>query len=160
MKLRCATLVLLLAAASGAPAAVQHGTVSHVTDGDTVWVRPAGGGAPLEVRLLHIDAPEGCQAGGAQAREALAARLRGERVRLRSRGRDDYDRLLAVLHHREEDVNAWLVRQGYAWSSGLRSRPGPYARLEREARSARRGLWATPGAIPPRSFRRQHGRCP
>ncbi|HSW20716.1 MAG TPA: hypothetical protein VLJ86_26060, partial [Ramlibacter sp.] len=68
----CATLCLgLLLGAFAAPASAAsafRATVTHVTDGDTVWVRPASGGAPIAVRLQGLDAPEICQAHGLQAR--------------------------------------------------------------------------------------------
>ena len=37
------------------------GVVTHVSDGDTVWVQPLQGGEAYKVRLLGIDAPEICQ---------------------------------------------------------------------------------------------------
>lgn len=133
--------------------------MSYVTDGDSIWVKPEGGGDAVEIRLLNIDAPEGCQAFGPQAREALARRLLHESAIVRTRGHDDYGRTLARVQHRGEDIGAWLVRSGYAWSTGNRKSPGPYAALEERARETRRGLWAEPAAQPPRDFRRQHGRC-
>lgn len=47
------------------------GVVTHVSDGDTVWVEPTQGGEAQKIRLLGIDAPEICQAWGPQARDAL-----------------------------------------------------------------------------------------
>jgi micrococcal nuclease len=151
--------LLLLACGAAAHAGQFRGVVSHVTDGDSLWVRPEGGGAPVEIRLLHIDAPEGCQAFGPQARAALARRLHAQSALVRTRGHDDYGRVLARVQHRGEDIGAWMVRSGYAWSTGHRKRPGPHAELEAQARQARRGLWREPGAEPPRDFRRRHGRC-
>ena len=110
------------------------GTVSHVTDGDTLWVRPAGGGAPVEIRLLDLDAPEGCQLFGKESKKALRQRVLDQPVRVRTRGVDDYQRQLANVQHRGADVGAWMVRHGYAWSSTFRGKPGPYARLEARAR--------------------------
>ncbi len=52
-----------------------------------------------------------------------------------------------------------MVREGYAWSTTFRGKAGPYARQEAQARAARRGLWAMPGALDPRSFRKRFGRC-
>ena len=150
---------LLLLLAGAAHAAVFRGTVTYVTDGDTLWVRPAAGGAPVEIRLLDLDAPERCQAFGAQAREALRHRLLHQAVRVRTRGTDDYQRQLVRIEHRGHDVGAWLVRNGHAWSMTYRRRPGPYARFEAQARAERKGLWAQPGAVAPRQFRRRHGRC-
>lgn len=148
-----------LAVALPLQAATFRGVVTHVTDGDTLWVRPAGGGEPVEVRIVHIDAPEGCQPFGPQARKALAARVLRQPVLVRSRGQDDFHRMLGQVRHRGEDVGAWLVREGHAWSTGFKRRPGPYEPLEDQARAARRGLWAAPGPLEPRSFRRRHGPC-
>lgn len=152
-------LVLALLAAPALQAATFRGTVTHVTDGDTLWVRPAAGGEPVELRLLDLDAPEGCQSYGAEARAALRERALHQQVRVRTRGLDDYRRQLARVDVRGEDVGAWLVRYGYAWSITYRGKPGPYAPLEARARQERRGLWSLPGALDPRSFRKRFGRC-
>jgi micrococcal nuclease len=152
-------LAIALAASPHLQAASFRGTVSHVTDGDTLWVRPAGGGAPVEIRLLDLDAPEGCQRFGAEAKDALRRRVLNQPVRVRSRGIDDYQRQLAKVEHRGEDVGGWLVRHGYAWSASYRGKPGAYAGAEAQARGERKGLWAIPGAVEPRSFRKRFGRC-
>jgi endonuclease YncB( thermonuclease family) len=154
-----ASALLVLALASTVQAATFRGTVSHVTDGDTVWVRPAAGGKPVEIRLLDLDAPEGCQPFGPEAKQALRARLLQQPVRVRTRGVDDYRRQLARIEHRGEDVGGWLVRRGYAWSIRFRGKSGPYAPLEAQARRERAGLWALPGVLEPRSFRQRFGRC-
>ncbi|MEJ7931601.1 thermonuclease family protein [Ramlibacter sp. AN1015] len=158
-------LLLLLAlsfGAAGDAAAAQRvlrGTVSHVTDGDSIWVRPARGGAARPVRLLGIDAPELCQRGGAAAREALARGVLGRPVLLHTRGRDAYQRVLAqVGTEGQPDVGAWLVAHGHAWAAA-RGPASRYAAQERQARAARRGVWARPGAIEPRAFRARYGSC-
>ena len=157
-------LVLLAALAlhaGAAPAAGSfRGVVTYVTDGDTLWVRPREGGDAVPVRLLHVDAPEGCQAFGAEAKQALRERVLHQPVRVRAEGVDDYGRQLARVRQGRDDIGAWLVRSGYAWSMTFRGKAGPYAPLEGQARSERRGLWAVPGALEPRSFRQRFGRCP
>jgi micrococcal nuclease len=154
---------LLLAASLAAPALVRadsfQAVVTHVTDGDSLWVRPHAGGEPIELRLLHLDAPEGCQSFGAEAKKALRERVLHKKVRVRTEGRDDYGRQLARVQQGREDIGAWLVRNGYAWSMTFRGKQGPYARIEAQARGERRGLWALPGALDPRSFRKRFGRC-
>jgi micrococcal nuclease len=152
-------LVLALLTAPAAQAASFRGTVTHVTDGDTLWVRPAAGGAPVALRLLDLDAPEGCQRFGPQASAALRKRVHRQAVRVHTQGSDDYRRQLARVEHRGEDIGAWMVRQGFAWSGSFRGKAGPYAALEAQARAARRGLWAQPGALEPRAFRKRFGRC-
>ena len=152
-------LAVLLAAVPALQAATFHGRVTHVTDGDSLWVRPEGGGAPVELRLLDLDAPEGCQAFGPEAGQALRQRVLGEPVRVRTTGVDDYRRQLAQVQHRRQDIGAWMVRNGYAWSATFRGRPGPYAPLQAKARAQRKGLWARSGALEPRSFRKRFGKC-
>jgi endonuclease YncB( thermonuclease family) len=156
--MRALSFVLLaFLAAAPAGAGTLRGVVSHVTDGDTLWVRPAGG-APVQVRLQGLDAPEICQSFGPQARDALAARVLHRPVRVSVRTRDMYDRSVGTVSLDGQDVGAWLVAGGFAWSARYRGRSGPYAREETQARQGRMGLWAT-GAVEPRSFRRRHGSC-
>ena len=133
-------------------------TVSRVSDGDTVWVRPANGMPPQQVRIAGIDAPELCQAFGAQARAALAARVLRKRVVVDTTGEDDWRRTVARVELGEQDVGAWMVTRGYAWSYRFRGDPGPYAGEEARARAARRGLWRN-AAESPRDFRVRHGPC-
>lgn len=148
---------LALALAAG-PAAGFAGRVVHVVDGDTIHVATAGR-APLVVRLQGIDAPERCQSGGEAARSALAARLLQRRVELRVRAHDAYGRAIGRVWLDGEDVNAWLVAQGHAWSPGWHHRSGPYAREEQQARAARRGVFAEDHPIEPWRFRTRHGPC-
>jgi micrococcal nuclease len=133
--------------------------VSHVTDGDTVWVRPVGGSPAQQVRIEGIDAPEICQRFGPQARAALAARVLHKRVTLTTRGHDDYRRTIAHIRLGRQDVGAWLVSSGFAWSYRFRQDRGPYARQEARARAARLGLWAAGDADIPRDFRVRNGPC-
>ncbi len=151
-------LLLLL---SGITAHAFEGVVTHVSDGDTLWVRPDGRrGKPVKVRLVGIDAPERCQAWGAQATEALKSHVLHQRVVVPTHGHDDYGRTLGGLQLADgEDVSAWMVAQGHAWNYRSRRHGGPYAAQERHARAARRGLFADATALPPRQFRQRHGPC-
>jgi micrococcal nuclease len=159
MFLRAMPVVLLLALFTAAPATARTltGIVNHVTDGDTLWVRPSSG-PPVQVRIQGLDAPEICQAFGPQARDALAARVLHRTVRVATRARDRYQRSVGNVSLEGQDVGAWLVAGGFAWSARYRGRGGPYAQEEAHARHARLGLWAA-GAIEPGSFRRRHGSC-
>jgi micrococcal nuclease len=150
---------LLLAFAASASARTLEGMVTHVTDGDTVWVRPAGAADGVQVRLQGIDAPEICQAFGRQSREALAAHVLHRQVRVDVRAIDVYQRTVGRVNLQGEDLGSWLVAGGYAWSAHYRRRAGPYAQEEAAARDARRGLWATAAPTEPRIFRKRHGSC-
>ena len=160
LTLRSLIASVLLGAICCSPAAAKalEGTVSHVTDGDTLWVRPSSGGPPVQVRLQGIDAPEICQPFGRQAHDALASRVLQRPVQVAVRARDVYHRSVGRVSLQGQDVGAWLVAGGYAWSSRYRNRAGPYATEEARARAARLGLWAA-SALEPRLFRKRHGSC-
>ena len=153
-----------------AHAGTVEGTVVRVVDGDTVWVRAdaAGNGTgrgsgrsakPIKLRLQGIDAPERCQRWGAQSTAALTERVLHQRVQVRTRARDDYQRTLGNLLLNGEDVSEWMVLQGHAWSYHYRHSHGPYADQEQAARGSRHGLFADADAVEPRWFRRDHGPC-
>ena len=133
--------------------------VSEVVDGDTVHLQPVGGREEIKARLLGIDAPEICQAFGSEARDALARRINGFTVMVKTNRQDDYGRALTTLYLNGEDIGSWLVKQGYAWSYGARGSKGPYRVDELSARVARRGLFADADAIKPSEFRRQYKPC-
>lgn len=166
--LLCGLSGLLVALLTAAPAlATTHrgdppwrGRVSHVTDGDTVWVQPLAPGEPVQkIRLLGIDAPESCQMGGPEATAALKARLAGQVVLVKARARDDYGRLLARLSLQGQDVGGWLVSQGWAWSYRSQRGPGPYAKEEARAEAARRGVHAQARPMRPQAYRARYGSC-
>ena len=156
------------------PAHVLSGTVLHVIDGDTLVLRPRSpaGAAnnadaaqmaprPLRIRLSGVDAPELCQRGGGEARQALADLVAGRQVQLRMFTLDRYARIVARVSVDGEDVAARLVAQGLAWSESRTSRRAPYADLEQIARHQHRGVFAldeTPTR--PKDFRAEHGACP
>ena len=150
---------LLLAVSASATAGDFAGVVTHVTDGDTLWVRPASGGAPRQIRIEGIDAPEICQAFGTHARDALAARVLRRQVKVRSRASDSYHRALAHISLGDDDLGAWMVGRGYAWSYRFHTDPGPYARQQAHARKAGLGLWSGGSPVSPREFRKRHGSC-
>lgn len=145
------------------PACVQAevwiGQVTHVSDGDTLWIKPESGSAPRKVRLLGLDAPELCQAGGAAARAALQSLVADKAVQVKVNFQDTYGRDLAHIRVDDRDVGAALVSAGHAWSSRWHRSLGPYALEEASARAAKLGLFADPAARLPREFRRRHGSC-
>lgn len=155
----CLLLGLTFAAGAQGSGSDWSGTVTHVSDGDTLWVRPQRGGAPRPVRIDGIDAPELCQAHGETARAALVGKVLGQVVQVRVRRHDDYGRDLARVSLRGRDMGGWLVSQGHAWSYRYRGQSGPYAQQEGHARARRLGLFVQGRAELPREFRRRHGPC-
>lgn len=141
---------------------VYSGLVTHVVDGDTVWVQTAPSNETLKVRIDGIDAPEGCQPGGSSSRAALTRHVKGRAVTLLAnprRLRDDYGRLLARVQLQDEDVGRWMVANGHAWSYSYRKDPGPYLMEQSGAKAAGLGLFDDPAAENPREFRKRHGSC-
>lgn len=159
-------VALMFAAAAASPVSAGvdarfiAGTVTRVSDGDTVWLQPDDRArAPIKLRLQGIDAPERCQAWGERSRAALAARVLQRRVSVQTRSSDGYGRALGVLVLDGEDINAWMVAQGHAWSARWHHSLGVYGEHERSARATGKGLFAGQEAIEPRHFRKVHGPC-
>ncbi len=124
------------------PAPVLVGTVLKVTDGDTIKVQLSSG--PVSVRLYSIDAPETDQPWGPEAGTALAGRLDRQQVALEVETQDRYERLVATVFLGDENLNAWLVREGHAWAYRDYLRDPSYCYSEADARSRGLGLWGLP----------------
>ncbi len=135
------TIVALLLLLSGAALADVTGK-PRVIDGDTIEI----GGE--RIRLYGIDAPEAdqtCMAGGREwacgqeAAFALAFEMAEHWVACKGDTRDEYGLLIAVCAVGPYDLNARIVRGG--WALALRQQSMAYVDEENEARMARRGLW-------------------
>jgi endonuclease YncB( thermonuclease family) len=135
------------------------GVVAHVSDGDTLWVRPDGGGEALKIRIDGIDAPEICQAWGPESRVALSGYVLHQRVRVMPRAHDKFGRTVASLSVHESDVGEWLVQGGHAWANQFRNYKSRYGVSQAVAQAARRGLFAAPRPQFPSAFRKRHGPC-
>lgn len=155
-------LLLLLGLGMSAQAArLWEGRVTHVSDGDTLWVQPLSGAAAQKLRLEGLDAPELCQRWGEEARAALQGLLRGQVVQVQSLNRDTYGRRLARIQWQGHDVGHWLVLQGHAWSSTFQGRTGRYHEAQQQAQAQRRGVFSQAGTpLTPRQFRQRYGACP
>ena len=135
-------LALLIAtiAVSAAAAADMSGTVTRVTDGDSVVVTIDGGRYTL--RLADVDAPELRQAGGVEARAALAGLCLQRPAVAQTLGTDRYGRVRARLVCGGTDANTEQVRAGWAWVYPRAPRSSPLRAVQDEARSAGRGVWS------------------
>ncbi len=129
--------------------------VTHITDGDTIWVKRASDPDGMNVRIFGIDAPEICQDYGRESTSALLNHLQNKTVTIASRARDKYGRTVALVNLNGKDVSAWMVENGYAWSYHSGRNSGPYAAQEASARQARRGLWASRSPTEPKVFRKK-----
>ena len=145
-------LVLFLVAAFGYSAyknwhAAPPNTIvgkAWVIDGDTVVINN------IHIRLEGIDAPESAQtctdAGGGswacgnRATRELRNYIRGQELTCEEKALDRYRRTLAICKLPDgTDINAWMVRQGWAVAYGFTK---TYQSEQDEAENAKRGIWA------------------
>jgi len=137
-----------------------QGVVTHVSDGDTLWVQPLSRHKAVKVRILGVDAPEICQVWGAQSLNALQSVTMGRYVQVHGSHTDAYGRLLAHIFLQGHDVGAWMVLHGFAWSYAFKSYRGLYDAEQMVAQSTRVGLFGNSSVMEPRFFRRHFGACP
>lgn len=155
---------LCLSLSGVAQAQTLRGVVTHVEDGDTLTISIGRDRYP--VRLADIDAPETChrrrdptctrpgQPGGEEARAALEELSLGRRAIARCRD-TSHDRLVCHVEVDGRDMSMQLAVRGLVW---WEERYGTDQRIRAAVDHAKRhriGLWAKPGAIPPREWRQQ-----
>ena len=138
---------------------------ASVIDGDSIEIQGT------QIRLYGIDAPEGAQTClregvptrcGQHAAKALADKIASHTVTCEPKDRDRYNRIVAVCRAEGEDLNAWMVAEG--WALAYRQYSTDYIAEEERAKKSKRGIWVgefippwewrsqTPRALPP-SFR-------
>lgn len=132
------------------------GRVVGIHDGDTVTVLTADKRS-VRTRLVEIDAPESGQPYGMRAKQALSGLVFDKQVIVEVSGIDRYGRTLGRLFHDGMDVNAEMVRLGYAWVYRRYATDETLFDLEEAARTAKRGLWSLPlrDQVPPWEWRRK-----
>jgi endonuclease YncB( thermonuclease family) len=118
--------------------------VPRIVDGDTVQI------GATKIRLVGIDAPETDQLCldkngerwpcGVSARDELIRHAGSQPWSCLVTGKDRYGRSLAKCESSGEDIEKWMVRNGWALSFVRYSHV--YDREEEEARAAKAGLWA------------------
>ncbi|OPH83025.1 thermonuclease family protein [Nitrobacter vulgaris] len=116
----------------------------RIVDGDTVDI---GG---KKIRLQGIDAPESDQlcldaqgekwACGIAARDALSAFSKNRPWSCEVEGRDRYDRSLAFCSIGSQDINQWIVQNG--WALAFVSYSNRYVADESWSRDIHAGLWS------------------
>jgi endonuclease YncB( thermonuclease family) len=132
------------------------GRVVKIADGDTLTVLD-GARVQHKIRLAGIDAPEKSQAFGTQAKNALAAKVFGQTVRIEVTDKDRYGREVGRIYCFGRFINEAMVRDGFAWRYPQWDKPGEFLAAETDARRHRRGLWAERNPVPPWEFRHARG---
>jgi endonuclease YncB( thermonuclease family) len=140
-----AVLSVLSLASAGAPPtlAAEIAGPAAILDGDTIRI------GETRIRLVGIDAPETDQrcldrAGklwlcGIAARDAMAGIVANRSVQCQGSSTDVYGRLLAICWVRE-NINRWMVRQGFALAYIKYSTE--FVEDERQAKKEMRGMWS------------------
>lgn len=150
-------MALALAAAGGLAGAASPEPpvtwrVVGVSDGDTLTALDEAN-QKHKVRLHGIDAPEIGQPFGTKSRDALGKLTVRQTATLHLHGRDRYGRDLARVEVDGVDVNVELVKDGLAWHYVRYDKSPELANAEREAREAKRGVWADKQSMPPWEWR-------
>lgn len=159
---RLSALILVLAMAAvpasgqsavpnGVPAGAQEAKVIRVVDGDTIEI--TGG---EKVRMIGVNTPEtvhptkAVEQYGKEASAFTKSRLEGKNVWIEYgvERTDKYGRLLGYVWLADGSMfNATLLREGYAqvytWPPNVKY-VEQFVQLQKEAREAKRGLWADP----------------
>ncbi len=142
----CNLWVLLLVLAAGgsrADGTTITGRVDAYIDGDTFVV------SDETIRLKGIDAPETAQqcvnargreySCGDRAAGHLSGLVAGQAVICRGAEKDEYDRLIAYCHRGSLNLNAQMVRDG--WAVAFVRFDDSFINEEKEARRRQRGIW-------------------
>jgi endonuclease YncB( thermonuclease family) len=156
MRMRVLILAVMMLVSAAAQAADFTG-VARVIDGNMLVI------GATKIRLERIDAPETDQIClnakairwncGIEARDQLAAHIAGREIKCTSNSADALPHKLATCYLAGEDLNGWMVQQGWALPSFRQS--FVYVDAEKDARTQQRGLWQ--GAfIAPWEWRRRN----
>jgi micrococcal nuclease len=114
-----------------------YGVVHHCHDGDTCTVMAEN--QKVKVRFAGIDAPELKQENGKAAQNFTEGLLKNKDVKLDCEG-TSYDRLTCTVFLNDEDINAKIVRNGFAYDVPKYSQ-GKYREAMLSAKNEQLGLW-------------------
>lgn len=131
--------------------------VKRVIDGDSILVSdPTDSSKEMEVQLEGIDAPELKQEFGKEASSGLSKIIDKKNVRITWKSKDNYGRLLGQVYLEKLHVNSEMLKQGLAWHFKRYNKSEELAKVEEEARGAKRGLWTKESPVAPWDYRREN----
>lgn len=128
--------------------------VVSVHDGDTITCLENK--VQYKIRLNGIDAPELKQAHGQDAKKFASAMVFSKQVRIIVQDIDRYKRLVGDVVLGEKRLNYEIVRAGWAWHYTQYSKDPNLAALEKQAKAAKKGLWASTNPIAPWDWRKSN----
>ena len=151
--MRKSILVLLFLFPILISAQTLKGKVVRVSDGDTVVLLDSDN-TQQKIRLNGIDAPENGQPYGDKSKEYLSGLIAGKEVAVEVKGTDQYKRILGVVYLGDTNINAEMIRAGYAWNYKY-SKDKYYIKLQDKAKAEKKGLWKDKNAIDPWQWRKK-----
>ena len=105
-----------------------------------------------KIRLYGIDAPELKQPFGKASKRHLIDLISNKSLNINEKGKDKYGRTLAVLYNGDQDINAQMVIDGYAWAYDKFSKD--YVAFQQNAQLLKKGLWIDKDVVRPSDFRK------
>ncbi|OPY15081.1 MAG: Thermonuclease precursor [Syntrophus sp. PtaB.Bin075] len=162
--------ILLLSPPSYAVIRTVEGTVSKISDGDTLHVATPEG-TKLKVRLYGCDAPETekmdrrtgqtsmpGQPYGEESFLALQSKVYRKNVRLDIIDIDRYRRMVSMIWLGNRNINLEMIREGHA-EAYRKYLKEPYQsqfiNAEKQARAERAGIWGLSDFERPSEFRKR-----
>lgn len=146
-------LVLLLLGFTALQAQQLEGKVVKVSDGDTFTM--IVNNEQIKIRLHGIDCPEKGQDFGNVATTFLSDMIAGKVVQVMKMDTDRYGRTIGMVFVDGKNGNEELLKAGLAWHYKYYDKNPNWARLEEEARVAKKGLWSMTDAVAPWEWRRK-----
>ena len=130
------------------------GEVVRVADGDTFTMLVAG--QQQRIRLHGIDCPEKGQPYSRVATQFIKDMLASGKVKVQQLDTDRYGRVVGiVLINDTINLNERLLEAGLAWHYKIYDRNPEWARLEKIAQTAKRGLWVEKDVVAPWEWRKR-----
>lgn len=130
-----------------------EGKVVKVADGDTFTMLVYK--EQIKIRLHGIDCPEKSQDFGNVAKTFLSDMVAGKLVKVKKMDTDRYGRTIGMVFIDGKNVNEELLRAGLAWHYKYYDKNPEWAKLEEEARSAKKGLWLMADPVAPWEWRKR-----
>jgi len=139
----------------GAKGDTLRGRAVKVQDGDTFDFL-YGDNRKQRIRVAQMDAPEKNMPFGQKSKERFTELVMGKEIALVVNTVDRYGRIVGSVVIDGEDQSARMISEGMAWYYRQYGWTDSLARLEEEARNAKRGLWADPNPQPPWEWRKEN----
>ncbi|KAF7048563.1 hypothetical protein CFC21_057309 [Triticum aestivum] len=107
------------------------------------------------IRMRGIDAPELKMTYGKESKSALVKLIGGKRTTIHVYGQDQFDLYVGDVYCNGVFIQEKMLKNGHAWHFTTYDKRPEFAKWEREARAAQRGLFASLNPEKPWDWRRE-----